>query len=172
MTYKDWINLLAIVMGPLLAVLVTLWIEERRRIKDQRTQTLRMLLSTRHLPSDPAYSTALNLIPVDFNSKANVMSAWQAYIEKTRFRPLPQAEEAHRAEMINKQTKLIFAMTQCLGYKLPETDISISAYAADGFIFRDNVFISAWQAWPRIAEALERQTAMLTGGGQLPPDDK
>lgn len=161
MTNKDWINFLAIFLGPLLAVGITLWHDARRRTKEQQTQTLRMLLSTRHLPSDPAYSTAINLIPIDFNKVTNVMSAWNTYMEKIRVAVVPDAEFAQSQEILSKQTKLIFAMTQHLSYKLSESDISITAYAANGFITRDNMWLNALAAWPRIADTLEKQTAAI-----------
>ena len=60
----EWLTLAAILIGPIVAVIITLATEARRRTREQQTQTLRMLLSTRHLPSDPAYSTAINMIPI------------------------------------------------------------------------------------------------------------
>ena len=154
----ELLTLIAIVVGPIVAVGITVATESKRHLKNQQTQTLRTLLSTRHLPSDPAYSTAINLIPVDFNGVKSVMSAWQTYIEKIRITPVQGAEGAHEKEILNKQTKLIFAMMQHLGYKLAESDIDISAYAAQGFVTRDNLHLEALAAWPRIATALEAQT--------------
>ena len=158
----ELLTIVAIVLGPIIAVGITVATEAGRRLKEQQTQTLRMLLSTRHLASDPAYSTAINLIPVDFNRVTGVMIAWQAYIDKIRTTPAQGTEEIHHRESLNKQTKLIFAMTQHLKYKLAETDIDISAYAAQGFIDRDNLQLSALAAWPRIAEALEAQTQWIS----------
>lgn len=162
----EFLTLLAIITGPIIAVIVSLVMEARRRTREQQTQTLRMLLSTRHLPSDPNYSTAINLIPIDFNNNTGVMTAWNTYIETIRFRPAAEDEETHRQKTINKQTKLIFQMMKCLGYKLDETDIQLSAYAADGFILRENMNIEAMLAWPRIATALETQTQMFTAEPQ------
>ena len=165
----ELLTLLAIMIGPIVAVGITVATESRRHLKNQQTQTLRTLLSTRHLPSDPAYSTAINLIPVDFNGVGPVMYAWQAYIEKIRFTPNQGAEVAHEKEIVNKQTKLIFSMMQHLGYKLAESDIDISAYAAQGFVTRDNMNLEAMAAWPRIATALEAQTSWITSqnGGEV-----
>ena len=155
----ELLTLVAIVVGPMGAVAITVASERRRRLKERQTQTLRTLLSTRHLPSDPAYSTAINLIPVDFNDVGSVMMAWQAYIEKIRTVPNAGGEETHRKDCVNKQTKLIFAMIRHLGYRLAESDIDISAYAAQGFIDRDNLHLAALASWPRIAAALEAQTS-------------
>jgi DNA polymerase III delta prime subunit len=169
----ELLTLIGIVASPIVAVCVTLVTEARRRTKEQQTQTLRMLLSTRHLPGDAAYSTAINLIPVDFNSEPEVMKAWENYIEVIRFRPQPEDEVTHRSKIITMQTKLIFQIMKSLGYKLDETDIQSSAYAADGFIVRDNLNLDAMRAWSRIADALESQNAALLNYLDAPhADDK
>ncbi len=167
--FYELLTLVAIIVGPIVAVGITVATESKRQLKNQQTQTLRTLLSTRHLPSDPAYSTAINLIPVDFNGVKPVMSAWQNYIEKIRFTPVQGSERSHEKEILNKQTKLIFAMMQCLGYRLAESDIDISAYAAQGFITRDNLHLEALAAWPRIATTLEAQTKWIASqnGGDV-----
>ena len=164
----ELLTIVAIILGPIMAVGITVGTETRKRLKEQQTQTLRTLLSTRHLPSDPAYSTAINLIPVDFNSVKSVITAWTAYIEKIRVAPVQGSEVAHEREILNKQTRLIFAMTQHLGYALAESEIDISAYAAQGFINRDNLHLEALASWPRIASTLEAQTAFIASqnGGE------
>jgi hypothetical protein len=159
----EWLTLAAILIGPIVAVIITLATEARRRTREQQTQTLRMLLSTRHLPSDPAYSTAINMIPIDFNRESGVMTAWNNYITTIKIRPAPEGVDAHQQDIITKQTKLIFQMTKSLEYKLDETDIQSTAYAAEGFINRDNLMVDAWRAWPRIADALETQTQLIDG---------
>jgi len=116
---------------------------------------MRTLLATRHLPSDANYSTAINLIPMDFNKNKNVMAAHKAYIEDITYKPAPENQAAHEKSVMAKQTALIFEMAKVLGYDLPETYIQTTAYAAGGFIARDNLMLEGWQAWPRIARALE-----------------
>jgi len=152
------ITLLAILVGPLLAILVQLKSEKRKSLRDQQLTTFRMLVGTRHLPSDPAYSTAINMIPIDFNEVRKVMAAHKAYIETITYAPTPENFAAHEQQIISKQTKLIFEISQYLGHDLSETDIQTTAYAAGGFIQRDNLMLRAWEAWPRIADALENQS--------------
>ena len=122
---------------------------------------MRMLLTTRHLPADANYSVAINLIPVEFNDDAKVMEAWRRYIEVVQVRPSPENEEQHNRELGVRQTKLIYAMMQSLGFNLAETDIQTSAYVADGFIRRDNIMIGSWLAMTDIAHSLRAQSAYL-----------
>ena len=154
----ELITIVAIVVGPIVAVAITLFFEGRRQERDRQNQTMRMLVSTRHLPGDPAYTTAINMIPVDFNRQRAIMAAWHAYIDSIRFRPSAENEDESLKQAISKQTKLIFEIMNFLGYRISETDLQATPYAAGGFIERDNIMIRAWQAWTRIADALESQS--------------
>ncbi|MXP43709.1 DUF6680 family protein [Allopontixanthobacter sediminis] len=160
MSNLQLITLVAILAGPVLAVLVQLLAERRKIVREHQAATFRLLVSTRHLPSDPTYSTAINMTPVDFNGVGSVMAAHQGYIETITYQATPENVVAHEKQMISKQTKLIFEMAKHLGYDLSETDIQTTAYAAGGFVQRDNLMLRAWEAWPRIAEALESQVEL------------
>jgi hypothetical protein len=104
------------------------------------------------------YSTAINMIPIDFNRVSSVMAAHKVYIEAITYSPTPENMATNEKQIISKQTKLIFEMSRHLNYRLSETDIQTTAYAAGGFVQRDNLMLRAWEAWPRIAAALENQS--------------
>jgi hypothetical protein len=157
--FYELLTLIGIIIGPITAVCITLWIEARRRTRDQQVQTLRMLVATRHLAGDANYSTAINMIPLDFNQQPKIMTAWTAYIGAISYRPTEENAQTHLTQILSKQTKLIFEIMKHLGYTLSETDLQTSAYAAGGMIERDNLMIDAWRSWPRIAAALESQVA-------------
>ncbi len=168
----DLATLVALIAGPVVAVVITLWREDRRHRRQQQIQTMRMLVSTRHLAGDPAYSQAINLIPIEFNRQAAIMKAWREYIEVVRFNPLPDNEQRHLALTVSKQTALVFVVLQYLGYGLSETDIQTSAYAAGGLIERDNLAIDAQRAWRDIATALQTQNRLTAAMINPPPPDQ
>ncbi|GAO38353.1 hypothetical protein SCH01S_14_00170 [Sphingomonas changbaiensis NBRC 104936] len=168
MKFGEWVTFWGLVLGPVIAVAITLLVERRRRQHEQRTQVLRMLLATRHLPGDATYSVAINLIPVEFNDSKTVMSAWQSYIEQVRFTPTEDNKQEHQKLVFSKQTKLIFEVMRANGFKLSETDIQTSAYAAEGYIQRDNILIASQLAMPEIANILRLQTQLMTGSEPTP----
>jgi hypothetical protein len=154
-----WLEVAALILGPVSAVAITLWIEGERRQRESRLTVLRLLMATRHLPADPSYSTAVNLVPVEFNDEAAVMTAYKEYQEAIRQRPDPNDQEAVRlCEQImgTKQTKMIYAIMRALKLKASEADLPVEAYAAKGFIERDNLYLASLHAQLRIATALER----------------
>lgn len=168
----ELLTLIGIVIGPIVAVAITLWVEARRRDRDRQIQLMRMLLTTRHLPGDPAYTVAINTIPIEFNKSKAVMLAWQVYIEAVRYKPSPENAESQLKDLLIKQTKLIFEIMRELGFNLSETDIQNSAYAAGGFIERDNIMLDGFRAWPRIATALELNNQLFVRSVQPVEDSK
>ena len=161
--FSEWVSLVGLFLGPIVAVLLTLYIEGRRRTRDQHIQIMRMLLSTRHLAGDPLYSVAINLIPIEFNDSKPIMAAWRAYIEAVRFKPSEENAQEHNRVLLSRQTKLIFELLKHLNFDLPETDIQTSAYAADAFIQRDNILLGSQLAMADIANSLRVQTQILRG---------
>ena len=151
----EWLTLVGIIIGPIAAVMISLAFEQRRRTRDSQIQVMRMLLNTRHMPADPAYSIAINLVPVEFNKQKGVMAAWTAYIEAVRYTPSDENADEHERQVRAKQTTMIFKIMRFLGFDLSETDIQTSAYAAQGFIDRDNLYLDSLRAWPRVAAAFE-----------------
>ncbi|WP_125471438.1 MULTISPECIES: DUF6680 family protein [unclassified Sphingomonas] len=159
MKIYELINVIGLFVGPISAVIITLWYQQRSGHRDRQTQTLRMLMNTRHMAADPAYSVAINMVPVEFNNVPSVMSAWEKYIEVVRYRASEENSERHTRDMAAKQTRLIHSISQYLGYKISETDIQSSAYVSQGYIDRDQLSVQSQVAWMRIANALEGQNA-------------
>ncbi len=77
----NWVEIAALVLGPVLAVALTLVIEGRRNVRDQRLQVLRALIQTRALPGDPAWTLAVSRIPVEFDTKMDVIADYKEFIK-------------------------------------------------------------------------------------------
>jgi len=161
MTIVEMLTLIALILGPVSAVAISLWIDGRRKRRDQRLIIVRALLTTRHIVGDPTYSAAINLIPVEFSDNWAVMDAYRAYIEAVRFQPSPDNQEAAVAQTVAKQTRLIFEVTKAMGFRIAETDLQTTAYAADGWIRREMVRIDSEKAMRDIASILAIQTKLL-----------
>ncbi|MBX7481220.1 DUF6680 family protein [Qipengyuania qiaonensis] len=158
-TTNEWLTLLAIVLGPIIAVVITLIIQRTREKRERRLVIVRMLMATRHLPGDPNYSTAINLIPIEFYDEAGVIAALKEYKRATgQDRPiLPDGNARVNQEVATAQIKLISAILQSLGMRVSEADLAVQAYAAGGMIERDNLYLRSLDAQIRTADALEKQ---------------
>ncbi len=161
MTTNEWLTLGAIVIGPLSAVGITLWIEHRRRLKERRLYVTRMLLMTRHLPADPQYNAAINLIPVEFNDQPKVITAWRTYHERVHQHVEPSQQAEHDKRITAAQSGMIFEILRSAGLaNISEGDIQTQAYVSQGFINRDTLHLSSLQALVDIAATMEKQRAL------------
>src|SRR5882724_8320912 len=152
----ELLTLVGIVIGPIAAVVITLATEHFRRKRDQRLQVLRLLLNTRAMPGDPAYTVAINMVPVEFNDHAAVMEAHSTYLEAVRYTPSRENAAAHDAQVRGKQSKLIFEIMQSLGFRISESEIQTEGYVASGFANRDRLYLDSLVALRELADAGKR----------------
>lgn len=166
MTTTEWINIAAIVIGPIVAVGITLWIEGRRKAHDAKLTTLRLLLASRDFPSDPSYQVAIKLVPVEFNDCPAVLTAHREFLEAANVNTDGMSEERAKAVYDNtaiKVTRLLFEMAKAAGLSIRETDIQTGGYGSRGFFYRDALLQDSQRAMRDIASILWMQTRMLGG---------
>lgn len=168
-TYFDWLTFAAIIIGPIVAVGITLWNEDRRRKREARTQILKMLLNTWGVPSDPAFTVGMNMIMVEFNDRPKIMAARRAYVDQAWNTPTAENVAAHDTQMSAKLSNLIHEITKELGFDIPESDIKTQTYIAKGYV--DNAILQrdSLLATCSIAESLKEQTGLLKGQPEPQP---
>lgn len=148
------------------AVGITLWIEKRRKKHDAKLITLRILLSTRDLPSDPSYQVAIKLVPVEFDDCPAVLTAHREFLEAANVNPDGKSED--EIKTISERTsvklvRLIYEMSQAAGLKIRETDIQTGSFGTRGFFYRDALLQDSQQAMRDVANILWMQTRLLGG---------
>lgn len=75
----DWVNVLAILLGPILAVQAQSFIENKREKKQRKLEILKTLIATKSQPQMYEHVRALNLINIEFYGNKKVISAWEKY---------------------------------------------------------------------------------------------
>ena len=172
MTTTEIINLVAIVVGPIFAVAITLWIENRRKGKDSQIIVLRMLLSTRHLPSDPGYSVAIQLVPIEFNGCPRVLQAHREFLEAANVPLDGKNDEQIGRNTRTKLIRMIYEMANVVGLKLRETDIDTGSFGTKGFYERDGLLLDSQKAMRDIATILHLQSRLLANAPLTPEERK
>src|SRR5258708_5923174 len=76
-----WAILLATFLGPILAVLVTRFLDHQRELRGRRMHVFRTLMSSRRGYNNNEFTAALNLIEIEFQGKPRVIQAWRAYFK-------------------------------------------------------------------------------------------
>ena len=161
MTPSEIINLIAIVVGPIVAVAITLWIEDRRKGRDSKIIVLRMLLSTRHLPSDPGYSVAIQLVPVEFNGCPRVLQAHREFLDAANVQLDGKNDEQIGRNTRTKLVRMIYEMAGAVGLKLRETDIDTGSFGTKGFYERDGLLLDSQKAMRDVATILHLQSRLM-----------
>lgn len=82
---RDWLIIVATLLGPLFAVQVSQYLDRRRQTREERLGIFKTLMATRAARLDPRHVEALNQIDVVFhddsrNDKA-VRNAWKQYLD-------------------------------------------------------------------------------------------
>jgi hypothetical protein len=135
-TVKDLVNLLAIFLGPVTAVLVTRFVDNRRAQHDRRMGIFRTLMGTRRIKLHAERVGALNLIKIEFYRYKDVLDRLNAYINDMNN---GSADLKKWAEVSDELfTKLVQAIGMRLGYKIEQLDIFKGGYVPRGWEMIEN----------------------------------
>lgn len=172
MTLYEGLTILAILVGPIVAVFLTLWIEGRRTRSDAKRAILQTLLTTRGRYADPSYSWAIRAARLEFADAAQVIKALDDYLNQVRITPPADAVESHIQQSERREGILISEMLKNLGY-VGLTSQQIESYTAQGLVERERLMTDALRALPiiaingkRAADASEEMVRRLQSGGE------
>jgi hypothetical protein len=120
---RDVVNIVAIVVGPLFAVLITLWWQHRKEKRDAKLRLFATLMAFRKSVTGvikPEWVNSLNLIDVVFADSPKVVDRWHEYYTLLlRQNPSPQEMETQ----VHKYIELMSVMAETLGIALQQIDI-------------------------------------------------
>lgn len=107
--------IIAILVSPIIAVLVSMRTQDRKERRQNRLQLLSSLIATRHELMLTAESVrALNLIDVVFHNKKEVRRLWKEYFDMLHNQGL--MNPPGYAQWNKKKLELITEMAKVLGY--------------------------------------------------------
>lgn len=127
------LTILAIIVGPLLALWLQRIAENRREKRQGRLWVFKTLMMYRATPLAYPYVQALNLIDVSFNSASEnekaVRAAWNTLLDHlTVNKDHPDFGETTKTHTAT----LLAAMAKCLGYEFDEVYLKRHAYQPKG----------------------------------------
>jgi hypothetical protein len=126
----EWLTMLAIVSGPIAAVLVTLYRDDRKQRLDRQHGIFKTLMATRASGLSPHHVEALNRIDVEFDPRKQkdkpVVEAWHSYLDVLSQTSLPEEQWVQRR--VDALVRLLRVMAARLNYDFEETHIRKSSY--------------------------------------------
>jgi hypothetical protein len=145
MQFKDWLNFFilvltaaAIVVGPIVAVRLTLRSEHEREKLRRKYQTFYALMRTRRVTLSTEHVAALNTIQTEFHDDERVVTAYKRYIENLESNiPPGSSENASQRFMearIDVFNELMFEIGKSLGFVFDKRDLAKYSYTPQGWV--------------------------------------
>ena len=134
------LTIVAIVVGPISAVLITLWRDSRRAKLQRQWDIFRNLMRHRTTPLHVEFVGSLNLIEVEFADDKRVVENWKKLLvlfEKLATVPEKQFAEVSQ-ERFEAQTRLLDAIAKNLGLQIEQLDIQSGGYSPKGWFDLEN----------------------------------
>lgn len=113
MTISDILNLVAIIVAPVAAVLIGQWLQNRANKRKDKLEIFKTLMISRSGWSMESYR-ALNIIDIVFADDETVRARWKEYYDKLC---IENPSEVELKKIGTAQVKLLEAMAVSLGYK-------------------------------------------------------
>lgn len=131
MTIADWLMLIVVLIGPIIAVQLTRYVDGKKETKERKLNIFKTLMSTRAYNVSWPHVEALNRIDLEFSSQDKkekaVIDAWKEYLDLLND-PNMSAEQWNlkRVELL---VELLHKMALVLDYDFDKTHIKNSSYS-------------------------------------------
>lgn len=152
----DIINIIAIIVIPIFAVLIGQWLQNRSEKRKDKVRLFSHLMSYRAIGYvDQQSVNILNLIPIVFNDDKNVIEKYNIYLKSLNIKTedFPQKQK----EIENNKTKMLEEMAKNLGYKNINWEIIQNPYLPQGLINEINSMNLFKQGQLEVVEKIKQQ---------------
>jgi hypothetical protein len=131
MTIADWLMISAVLLGPIIAVQLTRYLDNKKEERERKLQVFKTLMATRAYTISWDHVVALNRIDLEFdkdNKKEKaVIEAWKAYLDLLGDKSMtPEQWGIKRVDLL---VELLHKMAQVLDYDFDKTHIKNSSYS-------------------------------------------
>ena len=127
-------TLVAIAVGPIIAVIVTRMLDCAAEKRRRRLDVFRNLMQTRGVRLDPVHVAALNVVEVEFYKDKDVRDAFQSYIQHLSA-PMPDVAEQDRflEQRYDLFMDLLFKIGSSVGFSFDKRDLERLGYFPQGW---------------------------------------
>lgn len=145
---NTFLMVLAILLAPVVAIQVSVWLDKRREAKKRKLEIFRSLMATRLTTMYPQHVEALNRIDLEFYGRSKklkgIQEAWKVYLDHLGVGTPPatklEEKDPAKKERLDKKwedwtskkqdllTKLLYEMARYFGYDFDEVFIKRGHY--------------------------------------------
>ncbi len=131
MTIADWLMIIVVLIGPIIAVRLTRHLDNQKEIKERKLSIFKTLMATRAYTVSWSHVEALNRIDLEFNSQEKkekaVIRAWKEYLDLLNNTNM--STEQWTLKRIDLLVELLYKMALVLDYDFDKTHIKNSSYS-------------------------------------------
>lgn len=164
MTCIEIINIVALIVVPIVAVLIGQYLQDRAQKRKDKMEIFKTLMIARNTWTVESVR-ALNIIDIIFVNDKNVRNAWRDLYDKYR---VENPDNAHLEKIRQAQYKLIEEIANSLGYKNKITWETIqNPYIPKGMVEAEQLqreFQNGQLAWAKAVESFTNQTSQSKEG--------
>ena len=132
MDVMDIINIIAIIVSPIVAVIIGQTLQDKIRIRADKIEVFKTLMISRGMGLSLESVKALNIIEIVYSDDKKVLNQWKIYHDKLR---VENPDETELGKIKTERDKLLEVMAKSLGYKDKITWETIqNPYIPDGLI--------------------------------------
>jgi hypothetical protein len=141
MTTSDWVMVVAVLCGPVLAVQTQKWIEAFREKRNRREWNYKRLMATRGAVLSPGHVEALNTIDLEFNGNGKkdqeVRRRWKEYLDHLGSLSEDPERQKKQLDGWNQRNgdllaELLYHMGLAVGYDFDKVHIRRGIYSPMG----------------------------------------
>lgn len=130
MNVTAWLTIAAIFLGPIVAVQITRYLDDKKEQRERKLRVFKTLMATRGVALSWAHVEALNLIDLEFSIKKpkekKVIEAWKAYLDHLGDRNIPTEQWPIRR--LDLLIELLHTMSIVLNYQFDKTHLKNASY--------------------------------------------
>lgn len=142
MTISDFFMIIAVVLGPIIAVRVQKIIEGIRDKQKRKDDIFKTLMATRGTKLSPLHIEALNRIDLEFSQDSikekPIIEAWKIYLDHLNTH-VDQKDPDFQSKLVRWGEKsdeylieLLYSMAKALGYKFDKVQLKRGVYTPRG----------------------------------------
>lgn len=161
LTATNWILVAATLVGPIIAVIITIVAERLRSTRQSRLNIIQTILNHRQTPANDQYQWAIMAVAIEYRKDKEVMAAHLAYMRHVGLPITPETAVAHDKQTSEKLSTLMKLLFDRVGSKMSEADIDSLSYYTVGAGKRDELVANALTGIVRVADTLENQMKLL-----------
>ena len=131
MTIADWLMITAVFLGPIVAVQLTRYLDDKKEVRARKLDIFKTLMATRAYNLSWNHVEALNRIDLEFDKnhkkEKEVIEAWKEYLDLLGNTIIPI--EQWGVKRVDLLVELLHKMAKVLDYDFDKTHIKNSSYS-------------------------------------------